>query len=574
MALSEGEEGVLLYSCHHCGISGGVRMHGGEKRMMNYQQVRREPTHLTVVSPPSPPPASPGGRGLDQEPLSGDAVAYLMTRGISEETACAAGVGCRSLPFRGEAGREVREVLVFPYSSGGKPYAQKVRAFPDKLFTQVGAAATLWLSDQVQGGDDLFVVEGEIDALSVREVGHKSVVSVPNGAPVKVSDRPVNSQDDRKFQYVWAAKQIFEDAKRVIIAVDNDEPGRALGEEIARRWGKARCWRIDWPDGCKDANDVLMKLGPEKLKELLANPTPWPISGVYDAKHFHEQVQSLYSGGLGKGADPGMGLGELYTLSPGNLTVVTGIPGSGKSSVFNQILVNMAENHGWTSAIYSSETPPPVHIAVLAAMKMGKPFFAGPVPRMTEDELAAAENWVNDYFTFLHFEDTPSYQEVIERLEVAVMRMGIRVFVVDPSNYLKKTNEDTVEWVGEMLEAFRSFAQSHGCHAIVVAHPKKPPEAGDKPPGGYDISGSAAWYNRADFGVTVHRPQSDRSITRFHVWKVRWSWMGKEGREELFYDHPTGRFSDAPFASNGGIIYSCYTPQEGDPWEMGTPNVG
>jgi twinkle protein len=517
------------------------------------------------LAPPSPPPVpGRGARSLDQEGLSEVGLAYLLARGISEETACAAGVGCRTLSFRGETGPDLRECLVFPYRTGGKVYAQKVRTLSEKAFTQVGSASTFWLQDQVRGGSDLIIVEGEMDALALREVGHNDVVSVPNGAPVKVSNSPVNAEADRKFQYVWQGREILKAANRVIIAVDNDEPGHALGEEIARRWGKAKCWKISWPEDAKDANEVLLKYGQDRLKEIIANPEPWPVAGVYNAKHFSSELRALYDGGLGKGADPGMGTGELYTLCPGNLTVVTGIPGSGKSSVFNQIMVNMAAMHGWRSAIYSSETPPSVHISILASMQMGKPFFHGPTPRMTERDLGIAEDWIEDHFTFLHFEETPTYQEIIERLEVAVLRSGIRLFVVDPCNYLRKTNEDGIEWVGEMLEAFRSFAQSHGCHAIVIAHPKKPADYGDRIPEGYDISGSAAWFNRADFGISIHRPKDNRQITKFVVWKVRWSWTGSEGTTELFYDPPTGRFSDYPFNNQ-----ARYEPVDtADPWAL------
>lgn len=562
LSLTEGQDGVLLYYCHHCHIEGGVPMRGGE-RMERQERMVDRGSGASVFQFPPPEQRAAAGSVPEASPLSPSAVAYLMGRGISEETACECGVGSLTRTFNG--GRDVREVLVFPYEAGGKAYAQKLRHFPDKGFSQNGAASTFWLKDQVQGGEDLIIVEGEFDALAVRETGHRSVVSVPNGAPQKVSERPINSEEDRKFRYVWDGVEIFKAAKRVIIACDNDEPGRALAEEIARRWGRVKSWRVVWPDDCKDANDVLIKHGSDKLKEILANPEPWPVAGVYRAADFYDQVHKLYEGGLGKGEDPGMGLGDIYTIAPGHLTVITGVPGSGKSSLFNQIMVNLAMAKDWTMAVYSSETPPPIHIPMLAQMYLGKPFFKGPHARMTKDELAKGEAWVNDHFIFLHSPDGASYQEIIERLEVAVMRFGIRGFVIDPANYLRRPHGDDVEWVGEMLEAFRAFAQSHDCHAWVVAHPKKM-EPG-RVPTGYDVAASAHWYNRPDFGVTVHRPEDNRTVTQFHVWKVRFSWTGKEGREELYYDVPTGRFSDFPF---GAQRYQPPERIEGapDPWDF------
>ena len=34
---------------------------------------------------------------------------------------------------------------------------------------------------------------------------------------------------------------------RIVIATDNDAPGDALAEELARRLGRERCWRVRWP---------------------------------------------------------------------------------------------------------------------------------------------------------------------------------------------------------------------------------------------------------------------------------------------------------------------------------------
>ncbi|XP_020269964.1 primase homolog protein-like [Asparagus officinalis] len=67
---------------------------------------------------------------------------------------------------------------------------------------------------------------------------------------------------DTKFQYLWNCKEYLNKASRIILATDADAPGQALAEELARRLGKERCWRVTWPTKtgtgvCKDANEVL-----------------------------------------------------------------------------------------------------------------------------------------------------------------------------------------------------------------------------------------------------------------------------------------------------------------------------
>ena len=513
-----------------------------------------EPT-LTVV----PIEASPG--------LSEAAVSWFMERGISEDTLKETPVW--SAPYSGNP-----DAIHFGYLQAGQVYACKIRKVTEKKFSQQGACATWWLGEQVNPDEDLLIVEGEMDALSAREVGFHSVISVPNGAPVKVSDNRISPEDDRKFGYVWLGKELYKNAKRIIIATDNDPPGIALAEELARRIGKAKCWQIQYPAGCKDANDVLMKLGAQALKDLIDNPTPWPIAGVYDANHYRSDVKSLFTGGLGKGESTGMGpdVDALYSVVPGHLCIITGYPGAGKSVWSNQLMVNIAKSLGWRFAIQSTENQPSVLIAMLASLYLEKTFFHGNAERMSEPELDAAIDWVNDHFTILHTDEAADLAGTLDRLQTAVLRFGIRGFCVDPASYLRLGSDD-IEQTGHMLEAFKCFAVSHGCVAWLIAHPKKPQNADGKVPvpGGYAISGSAHWHNRCDFGLTLHRPMEDRSVTEFHTWKVKFAWTGREGKSELFHDAPTGRFSDQPFPMpttfsmwNG----APWTDAKPDPWEM------
>jgi hypothetical protein len=38
----------------------------------------------------------------------------------------------------------------------------------------------------------------------------------------------------------------------VVVATDGDGPGHALAEELARRLGRERCWRVKWPQSPVD----------------------------------------------------------------------------------------------------------------------------------------------------------------------------------------------------------------------------------------------------------------------------------------------------------------------------------
>ena len=98
-------------------------------------------------------------------------------------------------------------------------------------------------------------------------------------------------------------------------------------------------------------------------------------------------------------------LDDIYTVLPGQLTVVTGQPGSGKSEWVDAVMVNLALDHDWKFAVASFENPPALHIIKLAEKYIGKPFFDGAHQRMSDDEKSQAKQWVNNHFAFLDNRD-------------------------------------------------------------------------------------------------------------------------------------------------------------------------
>ncbi|CAB4122918.1 Archaeal primase DnaG/twinkle, TOPRIM domain [uncultured Caudovirales phage] len=551
------KEGKFLWTCFKCESSGCVV---DQPQEPVYKPRPREikPVAIPLQNVAQEPPTS----------LPQAAEAYFAGRHISPETALAAGVIADTT------------TVSFPYlDEKGQITALKVRGIAEKKFWQKGVCETYFRQPVVLESPTLTIVEGEIDCLSLMEIGITDVVSVPNGAPQKVSDNKVDASEDGKFRYVWGAKSLYESAKKIIIWTDTDGPGQALGEELARRIGKGRCWRPAMPDDCKDANDVLVKHGPVALREAYDKATPWPIQGVYDAHHYADRVRSLYTGGLHSGASTGFAnLDPLYTVLGGHLCVVTGAPGSGKTAFVNQIMVNLAQSLDWKFAVQSTEIEPPVHIAMLAAIYLSKPFFEfDGVVKMTPAEVESSLDWVNEHFTFLESDGAADVASTIERLQVAVMRYGVRGVCIDPASYLRGKSGDSmdIEQVGHMLEEFKNFSVQHDCATWLIAHPRK--MMGDEVPTGYAVSGSAHWYNRPDVGFTIHRPADNRAVTEFHLWKMRYSWIGKEGSAELYFDIPTGRYSEQPFSA-GKVVYSAYTGNplnvphvpltNRDPWEI------
>jgi len=464
------------------------------------------------------------------KPMDYTGIEWLRSRGLKEDSLVTQGDG----------------KIGFVY-----PDAIKWRSIKDKRFYQDGAARSFWRIETIKKGAALIVTEGEIDALSIVQSLDDNdsigVVSVPNGAPSQVSNGRPSPQEDKKFSYVWGANSHLKEAPKVILALDADQPGEALSEELARRIGRAKCWRVTWPADCKDANEVLIKHGKDILRGCIEGAKPWPVKGLYDADQFSDDIDKLYANGLARGESTGFpNIDDIYTVVPGQVTVVTGSPGSGKSAFIDNVMVNLSRNKEWKFAVCSFENPPSLHIANLMSIATGKPFFDGPTPRMTSEEREGAKTWIKEHFFFLHQSDgsLSNPDEIIDLIKTAVMRYGIRGAVIDPYNFLERGRDTSeTDWVSDLLTKFKLLAMAHDLHIWFIAHPIKlrRKDDGSYPvPTGYDISGSAHFYNKADMGLTVHRPDPQVNKTEIHTWKVRYRFTGQIGNEDLSYDVATG----------------------------------
>ena len=525
------DNSVVVFNCWHCQENGSIRFED------NVKYIRRE----TVV------------QAVDKKwyEISSEngSLSYLKSRGISEGTAKSIGVKFKNHYIASE--KKEMPCLVFPYASKGEIEFAKIRSFPTKGFSSQGSAVNFFNIDNVETNDWIIICEGEMDCLSFIEVGYKSVVSIPHGAVMKVIDGKIDAHEDGKFKFIWNSKKKLELCDKIVIAMDSDKAGQAMAEEIARRVGKDKCYKIDYPKDCKDANEVLVKHGRKKLDEIASNPIPYPVSGLYDASHFYDEVDEIYEKGVGSGVSTGYEeVDPLYTVVEGQLTVVTGHPSSGKSEFVDQIMVNIAKDKAWKFGICSFENEPRIHIAKLISKHMGKPFFDGITPKLTKDDLVEGKKFVQDHFSFLYQADgsLSTLDSIMDRMKVAVMRHGVRGVVIDPYNYIMKDSTvSETDWISDMLTKLRVFAQAHGIHIWFVAHPTKMLRKDDgtvPPPKGYDISGSASWFAKADIGLTVHRPNpSSSSISQILIWKCRFSWVGSIGDCGLSFDKVTSRYN-------------------------------
>jgi twinkle protein len=239
------------------------------------------------------------------------------------------------------------------------------------------------------------------------------------------------------------------------------------------------------------------------------------------------------------------------------LIIVTGIPSSGKSSWTMFEMIHLMREEGRRFLVFSPEMQPFHEFQKLCAqIYVGKPAIRGRHVKksteiMTLDEIESAGDWLNGRLSFLESdaEDTaPTLEWIMDLTKSMILREGVTDLLIDPWNEVEhaRSNLTEVEYISRSLQRLKAFGLRHGCNVWIIVHPTKMrPEKVGQPlpaPMGYDINGGAMWFNKADMGITVHRPDN---ITEITLWKSRFMRWGRRDTKFLVsYDAETGRFSD------------------------------
>lgn len=419
-----------------------------------------------------------------------------------------------------------------PSPDGGKSFRRDRKDVPSCMFNQD------CMSEDLKDDDILIITEGEIDCLSFLTIGCPFVVSVPDGSPFqKPGDDDIDPKADRACSYLWHNGKLRPDIakfKRVLLATDADEKGMILRDELAIRIGRGKCWYIKYPEGCKDANEVLCKYDADALIDCFAAIEPMvpsrlvPFSAIPVAGY-----RETYKSGW-------VGLDDHLRLVPPELVVVTGAPGSGKSQWTLAWVANLAHFYRLKGAILQFEDNVERNRSDLIryALNRHRPeqtvFPGNPA---TDD---AACQWIdNNFITIAPSEDVDTGVDYTLRwlqdaIEEAATRHGCRWVLIDPWNeveHIWSRNENEAKYTNDALRAMKRLARRYQMAIIVVTHPSK--EGGKlkdiEEMSLYDIAGAAAWKNKADHGIIIHR-NTEKEFTWVKIDKSKnHAVMGKPG---------------------------------------------
>lgn len=259
-------------------------------------------------------------------------------------------------------------------------------------------------------------------------------------------------------------------------------------------------------------------------------------------------------------------------LNFGTLTVLTGSPGSGKSTFLNQILAN-ALSLGFNSFLYSGELTAqmaldwfyktvanPIHLS-FGVNSFGKTI------KVTDEWVLQINKWLkNKLFLFSKNAqaDETNISTVIEFLAV---KKDVKLFVLDNLMTIECSGSDKYEKQINVIKSLKNLAKNYNIVIILVAHSNKNSIMRSEPHV-FDISGASEIANLSDYILTATRDNDRDNETTILLLKNRITGLIKKHLQLKFSPYRKRFYTDAKLELERDYGYGEVYEQERFCWEM------
>jgi len=380
--------------------------------------------------------------------------------------------------------------------------ARKLNKGEIKCWCQKGADTTplLFNINRIDPTQPLLICEGELDCLSAIEAGFKNAVSVPFGA---VNESWVEENWD-----------FLEQFNKIIVWTDADEAGRKMKKNIIPRLGRWRCYEVEAPteiekDGkivyVKDINEVLYYYGKDKVIECINNAKEMPITDVvdlYDIQEFDlETAEGVFSGfeEIDK---------WIYKFFFGCINIITGINGSGKSVLINQMCICEPLNQGYDVFVFSGEMTKPQLKKWIELQLAGRRHIQVEnrhIRKIKPEIRKQIRDWYRGRIYVYDNDKDFTATSILNKMEELARKKGVKVFVLDNLMMidLECNNENIWQKQKEFVIKLVNFAHKFNVLVHLVAHPKKVETIRRLTK--LDVGGSGDITNLAHYVMSIHR---------------------------------------------------------------------
>ncbi len=201
---------------------------------------------------------------------------------------------------------------------------------------------------------------------------------------------------------------------------------------------------------------------------------------------------------------------EIIGLNKGEVSVVSGLNGSAKSTLLSQMALNMIAK-GKRVALFSGELSEYrimdwLHLQA-AGKKYSKPTQWEKYFTVDDDICYKIDEWLEQRLFLYNNEIGKKTDQILSAVEDCILVKKVELVILDNlmSINLESNSYNKNDKQSEFIQSIVDFAKKLNVHIIIVAHPRKTIGFLRKD----DIAGTADLTNAADNVFIVHRVNSD-----------------------------------------------------------------
>lgn len=377
---------------------------------------------------------------------------------------------------------------------------------PSKYTQEGGCEVWLYNDSAIDPKKALLIVEGEFDLIAADQAGVERVVS------------PVSGKDSYG---PWV--ELLDVVPKVYIAYDNDEAGKVAASKLADRIGVDKTYRVQYPDGIKDANDFFKEHTINDFRELVKEAEPFykqKYAGVGDV------IDAMM-----KKPEPRLQLDcvPFVKWKSNWLAVVSAMSGFGKTTYAMNIANELAEK----------EIPTLILPFERGIKDVGERFIHVRYNK-NEDDLMYMdeEGWAKikkDAVELPIYFSLPTQDDFWDTVKRAKRLFGVQFIIVDHLDYFID-GRDAVQKQSDFMKRLKEFCIAEDIAAIVVHHVGKGEKRRTRKLVLDDLKGSTTIHQVAEVVILMY--PGDDDVVVVEVAKNK----GETGKMDAKVDMRTGRF--------------------------------
>lgn len=384
-----------------------------------------------------------------------EALAYLASRGLTQETVQAWHFGLKD-----EAGKRW---LLMPYVQGDQVVDVKYRTLPpaEKGFKRMGGGDSILYGEQtlreVADGqhDVLYLVEGELDAVTLWQHGYRPVVSTTTGAG--------------SFKPRWYDLIISHNPKTIYVVYDSDVAGQQGAAALLKRFDDLVVKNVVLPT--KDANEFFQTHTKAEFDALLTDTQEVELPNVVSmAEALNRLEMELFMAESGFSGIESQ-FPEINELIGGGywkgfLVTLSGAAGMGKTSfVLQELFWAATQRH--PTYLLCLEMP----IEMMTRKLIEHRFHKNKLT-LNVDDIQGYRGDLEPVPIYLGSQ-VKDVEDLEKTIRAAHRRYGIEMLAFDNINYFVRSREHQTQEIGVVSKLLKQLAVELNICIVCIAQPTK-----------------------------------------------------------------------------------------------------